>query len=365
MTTPRFALAAITALGLFAASAGAQTPPPPPPAPPPPQDIDRQVKEAQKKVEQHRAEIDKAKKMWKEEGGQEFTDRSSRTFKATDTTSLSLANVAGTISISAAPGSEIRLEIVKHVKAPDEAEGKRRLEASRVDIEERADRIDVRAGFGPGHNRGWVDYIVSAPPQVTIDVKSVSGDVTVDGIKGEVRAETVSGNVKASGLARESSVKAVSGDVSVTASAVDGELAAQSVSGDVFLKGVKARELNAGTVSGDVKIATGACERALVRSVSGNLEMGSALMKGGRYELRSHSGAVTLYVDGKVGFEVNADSFSGDIKTELPLDVKSKKESSGYGPPNKTLRAVYLDGSAQVEVSSFSGTILISKRAAQ
>jgi DUF4097 and DUF4098 domain-containing protein YvlB len=358
MKTHRFALVALTALGLCAGSAHAQTPPPAPPVPPPPHDIEGQVQKHVEKAKEHSG------KAWKDEGGQVFTDRSSRTFTVSDGTTLVLANVAGTISVSAVPGSEITLDMARHVKAPSEEEGRRRLEEARVEIEERAGRVEVRTS-GPGRHRGWVDYTVTAPPQTMVEVRSVSGDVSVDGIKGEVRVETVSGDVKASGLARKSSVKAVSGDVSVAASALDGELIAQSVSGNVVLKQVKGRELNLGSVSGNVTISAGACERALVRSVSGNLDMAGALSKGGRYELKSHSGTVKLQVDGKTGFEVNADSFSGDIRADMPLDVKSKTEHTGYGPPSRTLRAIYLDGSAQVELSSFSGTIVISKKATQ
>ena len=358
MKTQRFALIAVTAFTLCAGSASAQTPPPAPPVPPPPHDIERQVQKHVEKAREH------AGKAWKDEGGQEFTDRSSRTFTVSDGTTLVLANVAGTISVSAVPGSEIKLDMVKHVKAPSEAEGKRRLEESSVEIEERAGRVEVRTA-GPGRHRGWVDYTVTAPPRTMLEVRSVSGDVSVDGIQGEVRVETVSGGVKASGLASKSSVKAVSGDVSVVASTLDGELTAQSVSGSVVLKQVKGRELNLGSVSGDVTVSAGACQRALLRSVSGNLDMAGTLSKGGRYELKSHSGTVKLQVDGRTGFEVNADSFSGDIKTDIPLDVKSKTENTGYGPPSRTLRAIFLDGSAQVELSSFSGTIVISKKAGQ
>jgi DUF4097 and DUF4098 domain-containing protein YvlB len=367
MTTHRIVLATIVALGLLPGQLWAQAPPAPPPPPPPP-DLHKAVEDAHKAVEQHRVEIEKAKEMARKaeaESGPEFTDRATRAFKVAGPTTLSLANISGKVAVSAAAGSEIRLEIVKRARAATEAEGRQRLDATRVDVEERAGRIDVRAEHVRGHRSASVDYTVVAPPDTTLEIRSISGDVVVDGIKGDVRAETVSGDVSAAGLAREASLKTVSGDIKVGSSALDGELGVASVSGDVVVQGFKARRVDAGTVSGDVKLWSVTCEQATVHSVSGDVGLSATLAKGGRYELRSHSGNVNFAVDGKTGFEVDASSFSGTIKTELPLDVRSKKENEGFGPPSRSLRAIYLDGSAQVQVSTFSGTIVITKKAAQ
>jgi DUF4097 and DUF4098 domain-containing protein YvlB len=254
---------------------------------------------------------------------------------------------------------------VKRVRAATEADARPRLEATRIDVTEREGRVDVRAEHVRGRHGASVDYTVAAPADTTLEIRSVSGDVTVQGIKGEVRAETVSGDVNATGLAREAALKSVSGDITIASSALDGALSANSVSGNVVIQGFKARRVDAATVSGDVRLSSAVCEQAQVHSVSGDVGVAGTLAKGGRYELRSHSGDISFAVDGKTGFEVEANSFSGDIKTELPLDVRSKRENEGYGPPSRSLRATYLDGSATVNVSTFSGTIVITKKAGQ
>ena len=347
MSTHRLTFAAVVAFGLVPGLVWAQAPPAPPAPPPPP--------DAHKMIEKHR----------EAESGPEFTDRATRAFKVAGPTTLALANVSGRIAVTAAPGAEIRLEIVKRARGATEADARQRLDATRVDIEERAGRIDVRTEHTRGRRGASVDYTVVAPPDTTLEIRSVSGDVSVDGVKGEVRAETVSGDVTAAGLAREASLKTVSGDIKVASSAVDGQLGATSVSGDVVIQGFKARRVDAGTVSGNVKLTSGACEQATVHSVSGDVGLAATLAQGGRYELRSHSGDVSITVDGKTGFHVDASSFSGGIKTDLPLDVRSKTENEGFGPPSRSLRAIYLDGSAQVEMSSFSGAIVITKKTGQ
>ncbi len=58
-----------------------------------------------------------------------------------------------------------------------------------------------------------VDYIVSVPASAMVAVKSISGDVTVSSVKGEVRLETISGDVSLTATPNVSLAKTVSGDV--------------------------------------------------------------------------------------------------------------------------------------------------------
>jgi len=353
MKTSRILRSSLVALGLAAGTAAAQT-------------QATVSQEAQKAAEKLAKEHQATSKEWarhaEQHGGEAFTDRLVRTFKAGPGTAIVLANVSGDIVVNAGGAGEVRLEAVKRVRDTVEANARQRLEATRIDISEQANRIEVRAVYPHGKARVAVDYTVTAPAGITLDARTVSGDVSLDGIKGEVRVESVSGDVTATGLGRGSVLKAVSGDVLVSSSQVDGELTANSVSGDVVLKASKARTVNAATVSGNVSMQSGWCERANVGTVSGDLEMTGAISKGGRYELKSHSGDIRLVLDGRTGFALNASSFSGNISTELPLDVRHRSEGSGDGPPNRSLRAVYLDGSAQVELTSFSGDVVVAKK---
>jgi DUF4097 and DUF4098 domain-containing protein YvlB len=351
-----FALAAIAALGLLAGPAHAQSG----------SSTDERIEDARKRAEEgrrHAAEYREQQKdkRGEDEGGDEFTERIVKTFNAGDRPTVVLANIAGDVKISGASGAETKVEAIKRVRARSEADAQRQFEATRVDVEEHAGRVEARTSYTGGKNRVSVDYIVSAPVLAMVDVRSVSGDIVIQGVKGEVRAETVSGDIAATGLARESTLKAVSGDVNVSSSAVDGELGTSSVSGNVVVKGFKARSVNAVTVSGDVMMQSASCERVLARSVSGNVMLEGSLAKGGRYEFKSHSGDIKLVMDGKTGFEIDASSFSGRIKSEVPLTVRSTSGGEEHGHPNRRLEGVFGDGSAQIEVATFSGNVIIAK----
>src|SRR5262249_49601278 len=150
----------------------------------------------------------------------------------------------------------------------------------------------------------------------SVDINSVSGSVKVTGVQGALRAETISGNIATLQTPRLQSAKTVSGDVDLSDAPSDAELTASSVSGTIRAKGLKARSLDVGTVSGDVMLVDVACERVGIRSTSGSVEYGGTLARRGRYEVNSHSGNVRFTLAGDVGFELTASSFSGSIRSD-------------------------------------------------
>jgi hypothetical protein len=106
-----------------------------------------------------------------------------------------------------------------------------------------------------------------------------------------------------------------------------------------------------------------------VKTVSGGVEYAGGIVKGGRYEINAHSGTIRLLLTNPAGFELNANSFSGSIRSELPLTIggtASQRDDSSRnrrGPGgNHSMRATFGDGSATVVVRTFSGDIIISKR---
>mgnify|MGYP003336501839 CR=1 FL=1 len=91
-----------------------------------------------------------------------------------------------------------------------------------------------------------------APAGTRVTISSVSSDVKVTGVKGELSVGTVSGDVTLTNVGNLTEAKTASGDVVVNGAESDGTLEVATLSGDVRLTHVKARRLQANTVSGDV-----------------------------------------------------------------------------------------------------------------
>jgi len=304
--------------------------------------------------------------------GPEQTERFSRKVKIGRDGRFSVSNVSGDIVVTAGSGDEVSIEAVKRTRG-DKSE----LGRVQITVDDRAGRVDVRTEHGvyrtDGNRQGdhvSVDYTVTVPASVSVDVHSVSGSVKVTGVHGSLRAETVSGEGTINDAPRLEAAKTVSGDVNLTDVTADGDLSAGSVSGNVRAKGLKARGLDLGSVSGDISVTDVTCERLGVKTVSGGVEYAGGIAKGGRYEINAHSGTVRLQLTNPAGFELNANSFSGSIRSELPLTIGGEStRRNDTGPRGRrdslsshAMRATFGDGSATLVVRTFSGDIIIAKR---
>ena len=156
----------------------------------------------------------------------------------------------------------------------------------------------------------------------------------------------------------------MSGDVELVNPPADADLAATTISGNIRAKGLKIRTLDLGSVSGDVALTDIACDRLGVKSVSGSVEFAGTLGKSGRYEINSHSGNIRLSLTGNTGFELNADSFSGSIRSDFPVTLggTSARNDRGRRGPGRATHAVFGDGSATLNLRIFSGDIILTKR---
>jgi hypothetical protein len=305
--------------------------------------------------------------------GPEQTERFSRKIKIARDGRFTLSNISGDITVTAGSGDEVSIDAIKRTRG-DKSE----LDRVQIRVDERAGRVDVQTDHGQMERRDRndrgdhvsVDYTVVVPASLSVDLHSISGSVKVTGVHGSLRSETISGNVTISDAPRLETAKTVSGDVTLTSVTADGDLSASSVSGNVHAKGLKARGLDLGSVSGDINVTDVTCDRLGVKSISGSVEYAGGIAKGGRYEINAHSGNVRLMLANPAGFELNANSFSGSIRSELPLTIGGdasrgddrRRGGRTAGRDSHSMRATYGDGSATLVIHTFSGDIVIAKR---
>ena len=270
----------------------------------------------------------------------------SRTLRVGPSGALDLSNVSGDIEIRGGPGDEIEIAAQK--------DG----DPSLVDIEvsQTADRVRVETRYKKGADGGAsVDFTVTVPAGTTVSARSVSGDVGLHDVTGEIRAESVSGDVTVANAGNLLLAKSVSGDVTIQSATSQKEPEISSVSGDVLVSGLSARGVTVNSVSGDVVLTDTDCERASVESMSGAIRYGGNIAPRGRYEFQSHSGNVELQIANEIGFELAAKTFSGSIESDFPITPNAGGRGDG------DVRGVYGDGSALVQASTFSGNVSITR----
>ncbi len=294
--------------------------------------------------------------------GPEYTENFSRTVRIGRTGALDLQNVAGDISVTGGGGDDVKIEAVKRVRHPNEAEAKALLSEIMIEVADRGGRVEVRAEYPRRRNwSGGVDFTVSVPRDASVALRSVSGTIKVTNINGELRAETVSGDIITMTAKKLRVAKTVSGDVEISESEAD-ELSMGSVSGDVIVNRLKGNGLDAQSVSGDLRLTDVEIDHASIRSVSGDVDYAGRLARNGRYQFQSHSGDIRVTPADARGFAIEASTFSGDVRSDYALTLQTAPGNSFTPGRNRSVRGSFGDAGATLTLQSFSGDIAIVKR---
>jgi len=169
----------------------------------------------------------------------------------------------------------------------------------------------------------------------SVVVESVEGDVVLRGLGGSVTATSMEGKVTVDGGRGRIQVNTSDGDIAI--GKATGEIIAESIDGDIVLTDVQAQALEVSTVDGDI-------------SFSGTVQAS------GRYLFTTHDGDVVLVLPENTSATFGVRTYeSRKVDSTLPL----KAATAGV----RGRRAVYTlgGGSAQVEVESFGGSLVIRK----
>ena len=245
---------------------------------------------------------------------------------------LRLQNQGGDITIRAWDRNQVRVQ----------AEHSSR---SVVDVDLRGQVVEIsthgRQGVG-----GLVDYIITVPASMAIDVGGMYAEISIEGVKAAVKAQTLDGNITLKGGGESVNLSTVNGRIAVSgargrielhavsdgvaASDIQGDLVIESVSGDIDLRRIDAKSVDAQTISGEITFE-------------------GRIADAGSYSFNTHSGNVTLAIPETSNATLTLSSASGEMNTTLSLKAERetrRRHSFRLG-----------SGSATVDVETFSGDL--------
>jgi len=180
--------------------------------------------------------------------------------------------------------------------------------------------IDLDGGVSLRTDDGHISVRrVGSPRGGVVQVAMGSGNVDLSNINGDVRLVAISSNI---------TVQCVKGDVS--GRVASGQISVSNIDGDV--------ELNAS---------------------SGALSFTGAIRPEGRYRLQVLSGNVEMNIPDRVGFTALLASYSGQIERDFQFSHALRNTPPGR--KNQRLIGMYGDGSARIELDSFSGNVSLHK----
>ncbi len=187
-----------------------------------------------------------------------------------------------------------------------------------------------------GGRKATATVSVSVPNTCPVELGVVSADAVVSGIDADTTA-----------------VKSVSGDV--TLDGVRSDISAQTVSGDLESRQL-AGALHFSTVSGDLTVVRGETSMVKAETVSGDLVLDLDLASGGRVEVATVSGDLTLRLPEDVGIAVDVKTMSGSLDSAF-TGVQTERK-----PGKASLHGQVGDGSGHLSARTVSGDVTLLRR---
>jgi DUF4097 and DUF4098 domain-containing protein YvlB len=202
-----------------------------------------------------------------------------------------------------------------------------------------------RDGMGMG---SMVDYELTVPAAMGIEISGMGGDVTIEGSRADVKVNTVEGDIVLKGGGGDISLVTVNGGIRVEGTR-GGRLELQAVSDDIEVTDVQG-DVSAQTVSGDLHLRGVDGRRVEAQTVSGDVTFDGAIRPDGSYSLSTHSGDVTMAIPEGASAMIRTAIANVDLSASFTLPASERA--------SRTRQAFRLGaGGASIELETFSGDI--------
>jgi DUF4097 and DUF4098 domain-containing protein YvlB len=208
--------------------------------------------------------------------------------------------------------------------------------------------------------RNGIRITVVVPEGSDVAVATASADIEVTGPIGSADLATASGEAFADDVAGDVVAKTASG--AITLGDVGGDLRVNTSSGDLRCSSVRGRA-EFSTASGDVEIGA-AGDRVEVKTASGGARLGGLAagarivgvsgdvrvlaIEEGDLQVRSVSGNVSVGVAEGVDLHVDAQTVSGQVYSEIPLD-DAPQHGGAKSAPKVDISVRSVSGSIEIE----------------
>jgi len=220
-----------------------------------------------------------------------------------------------------------------------------RQDGQNVEVESRLTAGEFHGfSFSLGFGNDGEPVELEVPADMSCELKTVSGNITVSNITGDVVVRSVSGDVDASSMAHLSSAQATSGDVDMDKCLVDGDVISKS--GDLDIRNSTVRGMLK-SYSGDVAVLNTVLNDTDVLSFSGDVSLERVTVQSSA-RLKTTSGDVRAELD-QHDVMVDVETRSGEASIKGPgVDVEVQRQRIPVGLA--TVELSVHTGSGDIEV---------------
>ena len=278
-------------------------------------------------------------------GGPEVGPGSEKTVDVTKGTRLVLSNQAGEVVVRSWDQDQVRIQASHGARETISAE-----------TTDKTLRIRTQRATGSRGPGGLVDYQITVPRWMPVNLTGTYLDATIEGTQAEVTVETVHGNAKVTGGNGAVSLRSVEGVITVDKAS--GRVQATTVNEGIRITN-SSGEINAETTNGNIFIDNAQTSNLEAFTVNGEVTFNGTIRDSGVYKLGTHNGDIRVGLGGANNATIFVRTFQGDFAADFPVQLpEGQNPRSGSKRFNFTLGS----GSARIELQSFGGDIVLARK---
>ena len=265
------------------------------------------------------------------------------TFSTDGITGIEIDNAGGRITVTTWDRPQIRLQ----------AEHSSRI---LIDVKRRRSGVlEFEAETRRGNSfASIVDYDLTVPASLNLDLEGWSTKITVEGADGEVSVDTFDGDIIIVG--GRGSIKAETTSGVIRIEDARGTIEAESVAESVHISG-SSGEVFVETVGGNITLENVSASVIEAGTVGGRISFTGEIRRGGEYFFGSHGGSITITVPEGTNADVSLATIHGNISSTFsnaPDFRKGQRQPFTIGT-----------GGATIEAETFGGRIVLRSGASQ
>jgi len=212
--------------------------------------------------------------------------------------------------------------------------------------------LTVRSGSRRGAPRS-LDYTITVPAWMGINVSGTYVDVTMDGVGGDVTVETTRGDIDVKGGSGTITLKSVEGEISLERA--KGHIDVRAVNEGIKLADITG-DLSAETVNGSIILDRVDSSNVDLYTVNGNISYDGPIHDKGTYRISTHNGTIGMTVADRTNASILVRTYNGSFQSTFAV-----KTESGDQEHRKRFTIVIGNGSAHVELETFGGRVLLRR----
>lgn len=246
---------------------------------------------------------------------------------------LDVVNNSGTVTLHSGSGHQVLVTYTVH---SDKVEVDQNATRQRVEL-----RTHALPNEKPTADEAKVDYEITLPAGVSINVTTVSATVTADNLSGDIGLSSETGNVDVKNVSKS-------------------HLRIRSMNAAVSLDNVTASTIDVQSTAGAVQLKNVTGQRVAANTSSGNIDYRGDCSGGGDYLFTTHSGAIDMTLPETASVDLTARSTSGSVENAFPL--REKTHNTFVPQQGRSFAGTSNSGLSSVELQSFSGKIRVKKQ---